>query len=62
MKKYLDQIFYEGLGAITYYKVELALKKITNKELSNLLINISKIIYFIIVVTIACYLLYYQLP
>jgi hypothetical protein len=61
MKKYLDQIFYEGLGKTIYYPIEKLIKKINKEKLKNSLILLAKIIYLIIAIVIAIFLFYYKL-
>ena len=53
MKEYLDQIFYEGLGKSIYYPIEKKLKILNNQNLAQKLIVITKIIYYIIAISIA---------
>lgn len=59
MKKYIDQIFYEGLGRSVYYPIEKLIDKINNKSLKNVFTIIVKCIYFIVAITIAFMLFYF---
>lgn len=61
MKKYIDQIFYEGLGYSLYVPIEKLISKINNKKLSKILINMYKILYFIFSIAIAIFILYVKL-
>jgi len=61
MKKYLDQIFYEGLGKTIYLPIEKLINKINNKSFKNILIIFLKIMYFVIALVIAICLFYYKL-
>ena len=61
MKKYIDQIFYEGLGKTIYLPIEKLIKKINKETLKNRLIILTKIIYFVIALIIAIFLFYYKL-
>ena len=56
--KYINQIFYEGLGKSLYYPLEKRVKKFKNKELGRVLIIILKILYLILAVGIAVSLFY----
>ena len=59
MKKYIDQIFYEGLGKSIYYPVEKLINKINNKSVKNIFTIIVKCIYFIVAIAIAFMLFYF---
>ncbi len=59
MKKYIDQIFYEGLGKSIYYPIEKLIDKINNKTVKNIFTIIVKCIYFIVAITIAFMLFYF---
>ena len=59
MKKYIDQIFYEGLGRSIYYPIEKLIDKINNKSVKNIFTIIVKCIYFIVAITIAFMLFYF---
>ena len=59
MKKYIDQIFYEGLGRSVYYPIEKLIDKINNKSLKNVFTIIVKCLYFIVAITIAFMLFYF---
>ena len=61
MKEYIDQIFYEGLGYSLYVPIENKIKKINNKKLNNIFINIFKIIYFVFSIILALIILYVKL-
>lgn len=61
MKKYIDQIFYEGLGYSLYVPVEKLINKINNKKLSKILINTYKFLYFVFSLIIALIILYVKL-
>ena len=61
MKEYLDQVFYEGLGATLYNPLEKKFKKIKNSNLRKIVINILKVIYFIFAIILALLILYYKL-
>ena len=56
MKKYLNQIFYEGLGKSIYAPIEKMIKKSGNEKFKNIAIKSWKIIYFILAITIAIFL------
>ena len=53
MKKYLDQIFYEGLGKTIYLPIEKLINKLAKKELKKKLILCTKFLYLIIALFIA---------
>lgn len=59
MKKYIDQIFYEGLGRSIYYPIEKLIDKISNNIVKNIFTIIVKCIYFIVAITIAFMLFYF---
>lgn len=59
MKKYIDQIFYEGLGKSIYCPVEKVINKINNLKVRNMLTIIVKCLYFIIAIFIAVMLFYF---
>lgn len=59
MKKYIDQIFYEGLGRSIYYPIEKLIDKINNKSIKNIFTIIVKCIYFIVAIIIAFMLFYF---
>lgn len=59
MKKYIDQIFYEGLGKSVYYPIEKLIRKINNKTFRNIFTNIVKCIYFIVAIVISFMLFYF---
>jgi len=59
MKKYIDQIFYEGLGKSLYYPVEKLINKITNEHLKKLFTIIVKCVYFVVAISIAFMLFYF---
>ena len=61
MKKFLDQIFYEGLGKTIYLPIERLINKINKESLKNRLITFTKIIYFLIALAIAICLFYWKL-
>ena len=61
MKKYIEQIFNEGLGVSLYRPLEKRLLKIKNKKLSDFFIRTYKLIYFIIVLIIFFIILYIKL-
>ena len=62
MKKYIDQIFYEGLGKTIYYPIEeKIIKKINNKKKQRVFTIFVKSIYFIIALLIAIMLFYFKL-
>ncbi|MBE6154295.1 MAG: hypothetical protein E7163_01795 [Firmicutes bacterium] len=61
MKKYLDQIFYEGLGKTIYLPIEKLINKINNSLFKKRLIIFTKIIYFVVALTIAICLFFYKL-
>lgn len=60
MKKYIDQIFYEGLGKSLYYPVEKIINKITNDKLKKVFTIIVKCLYFIVAISIAFMLFYFM--
>ncbi len=53
MRAYIDQIYYEGLGANVYSPIKNILLKINSKLIRKILINILNIIYFIIAIIIS---------
>lgn len=59
MKKYIDQIFYEGLGRSVYYPIEKLIGKINNRCVKNVFTFIVKCIYFIVAITISVMLFYF---
>lgn len=59
MKKYIDQIFYEGLGKSIYCPVEKVINKINNLKVRNMLTIIVKCLYFVIAISIAVMLFYF---
>lgn len=59
MKRYIDQIFYEGLGKSLYYPVEKLINKINNDKIRNIFTFIVKCLYFIIAIIIAFMLFYF---
>lgn len=59
MKKYIDQIFYEGLGRSIYYPIEKLINKINNKNVKSMFTIIVKCLYFIVAITIAFMLFYF---
>ena len=59
MKKYIDQIFYEGLGKSVYYPVEKVISKISSDSVRNIFTKIVKSIYFIVAIFIALMLFYF---
>ena len=59
MKKYIDQIFYEGLGKTIYYPVEKYINKINNKKIRNLFTIVVKCLYFIVAILISFMLFYF---
>ena len=60
MKKYIDQIFYEGLGKSLYYPIENIINKITNDNLKKVFTIIVKCLYFVIAISIAFMLFYFM--
>ncbi len=63
MKKYLEQIYNEGLATIFYLKPLNYLKKKIKNERSYLILSITlKIIYTILVLAFAIYMLIKKLP
>lgn len=61
MKKYIDQIFYEGLGYSLYVPVENKIKSIKDTKLKNILLYTYKTFYLIISLLIAILIVYYKL-
>ena len=61
MKKYMDQIFYEGLGRSIYYPIEKKIKRLKNKKLKNKLVIFTKVIYFIFALLLALILFYIKI-
>lgn len=61
MKKYIDQIFYEGLGKTVYYPTEKKINKIKNKKTKKIFTLIVKSLYFILAILIAVVLFYFKL-
>jgi len=59
MKKYIDQIFYEGLGKSIYVPIEKLIDKITNKRVRKLFTIIVKCLYFVLAIFIAFMLFYF---
>lgn len=59
MKKYIEQIFYEGLGRSVYYPIEKLIGKINNKSVRNVFTFIVKFIYFIVAIAISFMLFYF---
>lgn len=59
MKKYIDQIFYEGLGKSIYCPIEKVINKINNLKVRNMLTIIVKCLYFVIAISIAVMLFYF---
>lgn len=59
MKKYIEQIFYEGLGKTIYYPVEKLINKINNEIVKRVFTIIVKWLYFIVAITIAFMLFYF---
>ena len=53
MKKYIDQIFYEGLGKSIYCPVEKFINKSENKIIKKVFTIIVKCLYFIVAISIA---------
>ena len=60
MKKYIDQIFYEGLGKSLYYPIENIINKITNDNLKKVFTIIVKCLYFVVAISIAFMLFYFM--
>ena len=58
MKKYIDQIFYEGLGRSIYCPIEKVINKIDNKTIRKVCIVVVKCLYFILAISIAVMLFY----
>ena len=61
MKEYINQIFYEGLGKSIYCPLEEKINKLKNKKTKKILINTTKILYFVLAIIIALILLYIRL-
>lgn len=61
MKKYIEQIFYEGLGRSIYLPIEKRINKINDVRLRNIFTIIVKCLYFIIALSIAIMLFYFVL-
>ncbi len=62
MKEYLKQFYSEGLATTFYTKpVNYLKKKIKNKKIVNFLANLIKILYTILVLLLAGYILYKKL-
>ena len=61
MKKYIDQIFYEGLGKSVYYPIEKQIKKINNKNIQKIAKISVKTLYIILALFIAFMLFYFKL-
>lgn len=59
MKKYIDQIFYEGLGRSIYYPIENSINKINNIKIRNIFTIIVKSLYFVVAIVIAIMLFYF---
>ncbi|MBQ3021472.1 MAG: hypothetical protein IJD92_04550 [Bacilli bacterium] len=61
MKKYIDQIYYEGLGKSIYYPLEKLINKINNNSVRKIINIILKSLYFIIALFIAIMLCYFTI-
>lgn len=62
MKSYIEQIYSEGFATTFYLKpVNYLKKKIKNKKIANFLITIIKVIYTLLVLSFAIYVLYKKL-
>ena len=61
MKKYINQIFYEGLGVTLYKPIENIINKIKNNKINNIFIAVYKIVYLLFTICLALLLLYYKL-
>lgn len=62
MKSYIEQIYSEGFATTFYLKpVNYLKKKIKNKKIANILITIIKVIYTLLVLSFAIYVLYKKL-
>ena len=61
MKKYIDQIFYEGLGKSVYLPIESEINKINNVKLRKIVTIIVKSLYFLVAISIAIMLFYFVL-
>lgn len=62
MKEYLKQIYSEGLATTFYIKpVNYFNKKIKNKKIANLLAKLLKLLYTILILIFAGYILYKKL-
>ena len=61
MKKYIDQIFYEGLGKTVYFPIEKQIIKIQNITLQKMFTIIVKSLYLIVALFIAIMLFYFML-
>ena len=59
MKKYIDQIFYEGLGKTIYVPLEKKIDRIKNKRVRNAFTVIVKCLYFVLAIFIAVMLFYF---
>ena len=61
MKKYIEQIFNEGLGTILYRPLEKKILKLKNEKIRYFFLKIYKIIYFILVIIIFFIILFIKL-
>lgn len=62
MKSYIEQIYSEGFATTFYLKpVNYLKKKIKNKKIANILMTIIKVIYTLLVLLFAIYVLYKKL-
>ena len=61
MKKYIDQIYNEGLGTTLYIPIEKKLNNINKESLRKIFIKIYRVLYFIFAIVLAIIILYYEL-
>ena len=59
MKKYIDQIYYEGLGKTIYVPVEKIINKIKNESVRKVFTFIVMCLYFVLAIFIAVMLFYF---
>lgn len=59
MKKYIDQIFYEGLGESVYCPIEKLINKINNYTVRLVFTFIVKLLYFVLAIAISIMLFYF---
>ena len=61
MKKYIEQIFNEGIGNFLYRPTEKRINMIKNKKIKKLFLKAYRIIYLLIVIVLFFVILYLKL-